>query len=131
MRALLPPTTASSSPALSFPPTLTPPSHSDPQHPHHPSNNPVRNLPLGRVSTQLQSQAAIDHRQRDEGAAPPDVSQGPDGAALVLFVEVVVEESEGGLQEEEPDYDDAYYWMAVERWDLESGFLREESVWVG
>lgn len=98
---------------------MPPHDNGHPDEPHRPGDDAVRDLPLDRVPAQHEAEAAVDDAQREDEPAPPDVRDGPDGAALVLFVHVVVDEAADGLENEGADDDDADDGVAVARRELE------------
>ena len=104
--------------------------HTYPDKPHHTCNNSICDLALQGVVAKLQSQATIDDGQSDDGTAPPNVRDSPDGAPVLSLVEVVMEEAQRGLEEEESDDDNANDGVTVAGEELyESGSISRCSLY--
>ena len=79
----------------------------DPDEPNNTRDDAVGDFATGGVISELEAEAALDEGEGEEEAAPPDVEGGPDGSALGLDVDGVVEGAEDGLEEEGDDDDEA------------------------
>ena len=79
----------------------------DVKKPHNARDDTVGDGPGARVVGKEEAEPTVDDAERDYGSSEPDVRVGPEGAALVLLEELMMQHAEGGHEEYKDEEENA------------------------